>query len=195
MKHEATEQRNGSRNTVWETAARKLKQLPLLDEEGVKATVADVDKRFDEGYAAGLFSFEEVKQGKDSFRYGVFLTDFNIATPEITKKKLDAKEYGMSAESHKKATTLYNTEITRIQNESEEELDTMDYNNTLTDKTIERYVAEGRIDSKSGKARKEALISEEAENPDPFAYNSMLERASDVSHMNKKWWNQKYAFK
>jgi len=190
LAHEATEARSGARNTIYETVAQELTKLPALTDEERKETVAGVDKRFDEGYASGLFTFEQVQNGKDTFRYGVFLTDYkkDDIPPVILEEKLKTNAYGLSVEKLKKATTLYNTEKTRIKNEREEELDQMAFDNTLNEQTIDLYVIEGRIKPKSGTTRKAALIAEEAKNPDPFAYNSIVERAESVETMGERWY-------
>lgn len=188
LAHEAVEARNGARNTIYETVTQELVKLPTTNDEERKEIVAGVDKRFDEGYAAGLLTFDEISKGKDSFRYGVFLTDFKADMPLVTKKKLDSNEYGLSTGSLKKARTLYNNEITRIQNEHEEELDQLDFTDSLDEKTVDLYVNNGWIEPKSGNTRKAALIAEEAKNPDLFAYNSMMERAASVEKIGDRWY-------
>jgi len=189
MKHEADQMNVGAQNTVYETVAATLAKIPTLNAEDRKEAMADVDKKFDKGYAQGLFTFEQTQDNKDNFRYGVFLTDYKTdIPPAILEEKLKTNTYGMSVEKLKDATTLYNKEKTRINNEHEEELDQMEFEGTLNKQTIDRYVIEGRIKSGIGNDRNAALIAEEAKNPDPFAYTSTLERAASVKGIGYSWY-------
>lgn len=117
-----------------------------------------------------------------------FIWDLNNNFKSV-ESKLKNNTYNLDLEQLKNANSVYNTEKNRIQNEKEEELDQLYFTGDLTDPVVDRYVAEKWVSPAIGSKWKKALKTFEASDPDPFIYNSLLERAAQVSRIGGFWKN------
>ncbi len=117
-----------------------------------------------------------------------FVWDLNNNFKNV-ESKLANNTYNLTLDQLKNANTLYLSEKNRIQNEKEEALDQLYFTDDLTDAVVDRYVTEKWVSPAIGNKWKKALKTFEASNPDPFAYNSLLERAAQVSRIGGFWKN------
>lgn len=160
-------------------------------ETGDEGYIKDLSNRIDLYVEKGFLRADAAQKIKtdtvNDARNQLFINDLQTS-PKVAKERLASNFYNFDVETMSRAENLYGTEIKKIQNDHEEELDQMDFDNNINEETIDVYVKKGWIEPKSGITRKKALIAEEAKNPDSFAYNSMIERAASVKRIGKWGW-------
>lgn len=154
------------------------------DPDLIKYKDLDVDTYVKEGFIKAEVAQKLKTETTDMAKYNNFLNE--IDTPG-TEEKLETNAYGMNTKDLNKAKTVYKTARAGLQNGHQEELDQLYYVDKLNEETIDTYVRNKWITPKSGTAYKKSLDKLIADNPDPFIYNSMLERAAQVSKIGG-WW-------
>ena len=108
-----------------------------------------------------------------------FVWDLNNNFKNV-ESKLASNAYNLTLDQLKNANSVYLSEKNRIQNEKEEDLDSLYFTEDLTDAVVDRYVSEKWVSPAIGNKWKKALKALEASKPDDFTYDSLVERAAEV---------------
>jgi len=182
--------------------SKGLANLSMMNEHSVSeyaktgdiSYLEDMGKNIDSYVTQGFITADDGQKRKSaagesaSWNRLVSLSNTSIA---------EAKEYvstnpgNMDAKTLDSATKYLERKSLEVENDTTEELDRMHYDGTLTKGIVDSLVKSGSISAKTGESYIEALDKDIAGNPDPFVYNSMLERAAKVSKMGGVWKTQK----
>lgn len=152
-------------------------------ETGDKNLLEAMDLNIDSYASQGFIGADDAQKLKTSAiekaRKSKFIWDINNNFKDV-ESNLTNNTYGFALDELKNANSIYNTEKRRIWNQNEEELDQLYFDNNLNDTIVDKYVANKLVSPEIGNKWKKALKTLEAANPDPFVFNSMLERAATI---------------
>jgi hypothetical protein len=161
---------------------------------GDEATLQQIEDEYSDATTKAFYTADDAQKfkatRKKQARRQRFLWELNNNFRDV-EANLKSNAYGLDIEQLKNAKSLFNTEKHRIWNEKQEQLDQIYFQGDLTDEIVDLYVDNKFISSEMGTVWKKAIRSVEAINPDPFVFNSMLERAARVARIGGVWKNTK----